>query len=134
VLNDNLVRYLVVGGYAVALHGHPRYTKDLDIWIEMTPENAERMVQALEQFGFGSLGLQAADFLVPDQIVQLGYPPSRIDLLSSLAGVEFEICYPLRVQTAIDEVTVSFLDLDNLRRNKRAAGRLQDLADLEHLE
>lgn len=76
-LNDNLVRYLVVGGYAVALHGHPRYTKDLDIWIEMTPENAERMVQALEQFGFGSLGLQAADFLVPDQIVQLawGFPP-----------------------------------------------------------
>jgi len=134
VLNDNLVRYLVVDGYAVALHGHPRYTKDLDIWIEMTPENAERMVQALEQFGFGSLGLQAADFLVPDQIVQLGYPPSRIDLLSSLAGVEFENCYPSRVQVAIDAVTVSFLDLDNLRRNKRGAGRLQDLADLENLE
>jgi len=80
------------------------------------------------------LGRQAADFLVPDQIVQLGYPPSRIDLHSSLAGVEFENCYPLRAQVAIDEVTVSFIDLANLRRNKRAAGRLQDLADLENLE
>jgi len=80
------------------------------------------------------LGLQAADFLVPDQIVQLGYPPSRIGLLLSLAGVEFEDCYPSRTQVAIDEVAVSFVDLDNLRRNKRAADRLQDLADLENLE
>jgi len=78
-LNDNDVRYLVIGGYAVALHGHPRYTKDIDIWIEMSSENAARMVKALEQFGFGSLGLQAADFQAPEQIIQLGYPPSRID-------------------------------------------------------
>ena len=89
-LNDNRVRYLVIGGYAVALHGYPRYTKDIDIWIEKSPENAAKMVEALEQFGFGSLGLQAADFLVPDQIIQLGYPPSRIDLVTTPPGVNFE--------------------------------------------
>ena len=76
-LNDNHVRYLVIGGYAVALHGYPRYTKDIDIWIEMSPDNAANMVKALEQFGFSSPGLQAADFLTPDQIIQLGYPPNK---------------------------------------------------------
>lgn len=76
-LNANQVRYWVVGGYAVALPGHPRYTKDIDLWIEMSPDNAANVVKALDDFGFGSLGLQAADFLVPDQIVQFGNPPSR---------------------------------------------------------
>lgn len=89
-LNANHVRYLVVGGYAVALHGHPRYTKDIDIWIEMGEDNAGRIVQALRDFGFGSLGLQADDFLKPDQIIQLGYPPARINLLTTLVGVDFE--------------------------------------------
>ncbi len=133
-LNDNQVRYLVIGGYAVALHGHPRYTKDLDVWIEMTPENAAKMVKALEQFGFSSLGLKAEDFLVPDQIIQLGYPPNRIDLLSTLAGVDFESCYAARVQVEMDKITVNFIDLENLKKNKKAAGRHQDLADLENLE
>jgi len=128
------VRYLVVGGYAVALHGHPRYTKDIDIWIEMTPENAQRVIEALAQFGFGSLGLRAEDFLEADQIIQLGYPPARIDLLTTVPGVEFETCYASRVQVEIDNVTINFIDLDNLKRSKRAAGRLQDLADLENLE
>ena len=133
-LSDNGVRYLVIGGYAVALHGYPRYTKDIDIWIEMSPENAARMVKALEQFGFASLGLQEADFLVPHQMIQLGYPPSRIDLISTPAGVDFESCYASRVEVEIEGVTVHFIDLENLRLNKRATGRLQDLADLEHLE
>ena len=95
-LNDNLVRYLIVGGYAVAFHGHPRYTKDIDIWIDMTPENAENTVKSLEQFGFESLGLKKGDFLIPDQIIQLGYPPSRIDLITSLSGVDFchLLCFP----------------------------------------
>jgi len=132
-LNDNHVRYLVIGGYAVALHGHPRYTQDLDIWIEMSSPNAANMAKALEQFGFGSLGLQAGDFLVPDQIIQLGYPPNRIDLVTTPSGVDFESCYASRVEVAIDEVTVNFIDLDNLKKNKQAAGRLQDLADLENL-
>ena len=131
-LNDNHVRYLVIGGYAVALHGYPRYTKDIDVWIE-SPENAANMVQALEQFGFGSLGLEAADFLIPDQVIQLGYPPARIDLITTPPGVEFESCYEARVEVVIEGVRVNF-DLDNLKRSKKAAGRLQDLADLENLE
>ena len=133
-LNDNGVRYLVIGGYAVALHGYPRYTKDIDIWIQMTPRNAKKMVAALDQFGLGSLGLKAADFLVPDQIVQLGYPPSRIDLITTPPGIDFNTCYASRVETMIDNVTVNFIDLENLKKSKRAAGRLQDLADLENLQ
>jgi hypothetical protein len=91
-LNDNQVRYLVIGGYAVALHGYPRYTKDIDIWIEMSPENATRMLQALEQFGFASMDLQLQDFMTPDQVIQLGYPPSRIDstLLITSAAMLFQ--------------------------------------------
>lgn len=133
-LNDNGVRYLVVGGYAVALHGYPRYTKDMDLWIWLNQENAEYMVKALEQFGFGSLELQPADFLVPEQIVQLGYPPNRIDLISSLEGVDFDECYEARVDVAVEEVVVPFIALDDLKKNKRATGRLQDLADLEQLK
>jgi predicted nucleotidyltransferase len=133
-LNDNHVRYLVIGGYAVALHGYPRYTKDIDIWIDMSPDNAANMVRALKQFGFGSLGLKAADFLVPDQIIQLGYPPNRIDLMTTPPGVDFETCYASRVRVVIDDVTVNFIDLENLKKSKKAAGRLQDLADLENLQ
>ena len=132
-LSDNQVRYLVVGGYAVALHGYPRYTKDLDVWIELTPENASRMIQALEQFGFGSLGLHKEDFLEYDQIIQLGYPPNRIDILNSLPGVDFSTCYEQRVHSQIDGIDINFIDLENLRRNKKASGRAQDIADLENL-
>jgi hypothetical protein len=123
----------VVGGYAVALHGHPRYTKDIDIWIELTPENADRVVQALEQFGFGSLGLKPADFLEPSQVIQLGYPPRRIDLLTSLKGVDFNDCYQDRTTIFIEGVNIDFIDLANLKKNKQATGRHQDLADLENL-
>ena len=133
-LNKARVRYLVVGGYAVALHGHPRYTKDVDIWVGLDEENARRLVQAIEDFGFGSLDLAADDFLVPDRIVQLGYPPSRIDLLTTLPGVAFEACYPSAVEVTIDGLTVTFIDLENLRTNKRASGRHQDLADLDNLQ
>ena len=133
-LNANHVQYLVVGGYAVALHGHPRYTKDIDLWVDMSPENAANIIVALEQFGFGTLELTAADFLVPDQIIQLGYPPSRIDLLTTLPGVDFSKSYATRVQVDVEGVPVSFIDLDNLKRNKKASGRHQDLADLENLQ
>ena len=133
-LNNNGVRYLVIGGYAVAFHGHPHYTKDIDIWISMDAENAAKIVKALEQFGFASLGLQAADFTAPDQIVQLGYPPNRIDLITTTPGVDFDTCYAARVPTEIDGVQVTFIDLENLKRNKKAVGRHQDLADIENLE
>jgi predicted nucleotidyltransferase len=133
-LNDNNVRYLVVGGYAVAFHGYPRYTKDIDIWIRLDERNAVQTVRALEQFGFGSLGLLAQDLLEPDQIIQLGYPPNRIDLLTSLPGVDFDECYASRIEIEIDDVKVNFIDVVNLKKNKRASGRLQDLADLENLQ
>lgn len=133
-LSDNGVRYLVVDGYAVALHGHPRYTKELDIWLWLDQSNAIQTVAALDQFGFGSLGLKSEDFLAADQIVQLGYPPNRIDLLTTLPGVEFDECYIDRVVVDIDGVAVSFIDLENLKKNKQASGRFQDLADLKNLE
>lgn len=132
-LNDQAVRYLVIGGYAVAFHGEPRYTKDLDIWIQLSPENAARLIRALDAFGFGSLNLTVEDFLTPDEVIQLGYPPNRIDLLVSLQGVDFETCYASRVETVMDGVLVNFIDRENLKRNKQATGRLQDLADLDVL-
>ena len=134
LLNDNQVRYLVLGGYAVALHGYPRYTKDIDIWIEMSSLNAYNLIKALEGFGFGSLGLTIDDFLTPDQVIQLGYPPNRIDLITTPDGVEFQTCYLSRIEVKIDDIIVNFIDLENLKKNKKASGRLQDLADLENLE
>jgi predicted nucleotidyltransferase len=134
LFNDNQVRYLIVGGYAVAFHGHPRYTKDLDVWVEPSPANAERIVRALEQFGFGSLGLTEADFIAPNQIIQLGYPPCRIDLLTTLGAVDFESCHHSRLEIEVEGVRVAFIDLESLKKTKSAAGRHQDLADLENLE
>jgi predicted nucleotidyltransferase len=133
-LNANRVRYLIIGGYAVALHGHPRYTKDLDIWVERSRENAQALIRALNQFGMGSLGLSEQDFLEPDQVVEIGYPPNRIDILVSISGVEFENCYQERMNISLDGVEVDFIDLENLKKNKQASGRKQDLADLENLE
>jgi predicted nucleotidyltransferase len=133
-LNDNGVHYLIVGGYAVALHGHPRYTKDIDIWVEMTAENASRILKALEQFGFGSMDINPSDFTIPDQMLQLGRPPRRIDILTTIPGVDFSICYPARTIVELDGVAVNFIDLENLKKNKKATGRHQDLADLEKLE
>jgi uncharacterized protein YpmS len=134
LLNEHEVRYLVVGGYAVAFHGHPRYTKDLDVWIELSPVNAGNVILALEDFGFGSLGLKTEDFLESDQIIQLGYPPNRIDILTTLKKVKFEDCYKERVEIEIRGLKINFINLENLKQNKRATGRPQDLADAENLE
>jgi hypothetical protein len=133
-LNDKHVQYLVVGGYALAFHGHPRYTKDLDIWIAIDKTNAQNIISALEQFGFASLELQAEDFLVTNQVIQLGYPPSRIDILTNADGVDFAECYRSRVTTEIDGETVCFIDRQNLVKNKLATGRAQDIADTEKLQ
>ncbi|MBA4383222.1 MAG: hypothetical protein C0410_00655 [Anaerolinea sp.] len=133
-LNDNHVRYLVVGGYAVAFHGHPRYTKDVDIWVERSQENSRALILAIKQFGMGSLGLKEEDFLLPDQVIQIGYPPDRIDILVSITGVEFSECYPKRVELILNDVKIDFIDLEHLKQNKKASARLQDLADLEKLE
>jgi hypothetical protein len=133
-LNDKQVRYLIIGGYAVAFHGHPRYTKDLDVWVVITPANASRLVAALADFGFASLGLNEEDFLEPEQVIQLGYPPNRIDIILTPKGVDFPACYGASIEEFIDGVSVRFIDLENLKRNKQATGRHQDLADLENLQ
>ena len=134
LLNAHDVKYLVVGGYAVALHGYPRNTKDIDVWLWLDAANAEKLLQTLDEFGFGSLGLTTEDFLVPDQIIQLGYPPARIDLITTLPGVEFTDCYASRLEIQVENTTVNFIDLENLKRNKRASGRPQDIADLANLK
>ena len=133
LLNENDVRYLIVGGYAVAFHGHPRYTKDLDIWIDPAVENIDKLLETLKQFGFGSLGLKAEDFEDPEDMIQLGLPPNRIDLFTGLKGVIFDSCYETRVDVEINEITVHVIDLQNLRQNKKATGRPQDIADLSNL-
>jgi hypothetical protein len=133
-LNANNVRYLIVGGYAVAFHGHPRYTKDLDVWIDRTRENIRGLMRALDDFGFGSVGLKAGDFMKPDQVIQLGYPPLRIDLLTSLTGVDFDTCWIDRQGLSVRGVGLPIIGLEGLRANKTASGRHQDLADLENLE
>lgn len=133
LLDAREVRYLIVGGYAVAFHGYPRYTGDLDVWIERSPANATRLVAVLEDFGFGGLGLDAETFTAPETVVQLGHPPFRIDILTDLEGVEFAACYPERETVELDGVSVAFIGLEALRENKRALGRPQDLADLDHL-
>lgn len=118
LLNSHEVEYLVIGGYAVAAHGHPRYTKDIDIWVHATEDNAPRLIQTLNDFGFRSLGLAEADFLEPDTIVQLGYPPRRIDLLTSPSGVEFEECFPLRLVANVDGIQIPIIGLEQLRAKK----------------
>jgi hypothetical protein len=128
------VRFLIVGGYAVAAHGHPRATKDLDVWVLVDPTNAERLVAALDDFGLGSVGLTAKDFMEPDVVVQLGYPPLRIDLLTSATGVDFEHCWENRVSLDVGGVEAGFISLPDLIENKRAAGRPQDLVDADLLE
>lgn len=134
LLNSNQVKYLVVGGYALALHGHPRYTKDMDVWILIHPENVKRVLKALHEFGFSQLDLTEQDFLTPGNVIQLGYPPHRIDILTQATGVIFEECYSSRISLTIDGLTVNFIDIENFKKNKQAVGRLQDLADLESLK
>lgn len=134
LLERHGVRYLIVGGYAVAVHGVPRYTKDLDIWVECSPENARRLMDVITAFGFASLGLTAADFETPDLVIQLGYEPNRVDLLTGLTGVTFEEAYPKRVTATFAGLTLPIIDRRSLAANKRAFGRAQDLVDAEELE
>lgn len=132
-LNSNEVKYLIVGGYAIAFHGHPRYTKDLDVWLESSEENAKKVLRALNDFGFAEMNLKKEDFLEKGQVIQLGYPPNRIDLINSPDGVDFAESYASRIEIEIDGLRILVINLENLKKNKKASGRLQDLADLENL-
>jgi hypothetical protein len=133
-LNSHEVEYLIVGAHALAFHGFPRYTGDVDILVRPTSENAARIEHVLVAFSFASLGLSADDFLHPGRVVQLGIAPNRIDLLTSLTGVMFEEAWDRRVPGTLDGVPVAFLSRETLIKNKRATGRTQDAADVENLE
>ena len=133
LLNTNGVEYLIIGGYALAAYGHPRYTGDLDFWVGTDPLNAEKIIKTLKEFGFGSLPLTAKDFTTPNQTVQLGYPPRRIDLLTGIDGVDFKTCRERRLVVAVDGLDLPFISLEDFKTNKAAAGRPKDLADLDSL-
>ena len=128
------VEFLVVGGHAVAFHGRPRLTDDLDLFVRPDLENGKRIVQALERFGFGSLEIVPADFQADDRVIQLGRAPNRVDLLTKLYGVDFAGAWSRRVSARIDDSQVWLISREDLIRNKRETGRTQDLADAEFLE
>jgi hypothetical protein len=133
LLNAHHVEYLLIGGYAVNYHGYPRATADMDIWIAVHPANAERVVAALKEFGFDLPDLSPDLFLRAWQIIRLGVPPVRIEISTTISGVDFAECYAGRVDDVLEGVPVSLINLEHLKRNKKASGRHQDLADLEHL-
>ncbi len=127
------VRFLVIGGYAVAAHGLPRATGDFDAWVWIDSSNARRIVGALADFGFGDLDLGEDDFNREDSVVQLGYPPYRIDIITSIDGVDFEQAWERRMLVDVDDLVLNIIGRDDLIRNKVAVGRPQDLADVERL-
>ncbi len=125
--------YLLVGGYAVALHGYVRYTGDMDIWILTTPENADRVVEVLKDFGLSQADQLRDVLLLEKRVIGMGIPPYKIEVVTTIDGVTFEECYPNRLTEIIDEIEVPYLSLKDLRINKKASGRYKDLNDLQHL-
>ncbi len=131
LLNAHKVEYLVVGAFALAHHGTPRFTGDMDILIKPDSENAQKILDCLNEFGFASLGLQVADFTEPEQVIQLGVAPVRVDFLNSLTGVSWQEAIDGKTEGFLGSVPVCYLGKDALRKNKKALGRQKDLADLE---
>lgn len=132
-LNDNQVDYLLIGGYAVVYHGYPRYTGDMDIWIDLNNENADKTVRAIEQFGFDVPAAWAAWLRTKDHILRMGVPPMRIEVLTGISGVTFADCRPGRVIEQLDDLLVPVIALSDLIKNKKASGRTKDLNDVENL-
>lgn len=133
LLNQNEVDYLLVGGFAVALHGYPRATADMDVWVATNVENARRIVIALRAFGFDVPELSEQTFLAPERIVRMGVAPLRIELLTSIDGVDFSGCAERAMRVDVDGESIPVIGLDDLKVNKRASGRSKDLADLDNL-
>lgn len=133
-LEKSKVKYLIVGGYAVGIHGHPRFTGDMDIWIEVSDENAERVISAIHLFGFSSLGLKKEDFLVEGNLIQIGQPPLRIDLLTQIDGVTFDDCYSRRKTLTLADLKFEFIGYQDLLKNKESSNRPKDRQDVESLK
>ena len=133
LLNSHKVNYLVIGGYAVAYHGYPRATGDVDIWISSDQDNVKRVVDVLREFGFNDPSMSEEVFLKENQVIRMGVPPLRIELFTTISGVNFNDCYSHKVDENIDGVILSFINLENLKLNKKSSGRHIDLNDLENL-
>jgi predicted nucleotidyltransferase len=131
LLNSHSVRYLLIGGYAVGYYGYPRATADMDIWVATDAENIEKVIAALAKFGFTEVEPEL--FATEKQVLRMGVPPLRIELLTGVSGVGFEECYSERTRANLGEVEVNLISLEHLKINKAASGRYKDLNDLEHL-
>ncbi len=134
LLNEHDVKYLVIGGYAVNFHGYPRYTKDIDFWIWMNKSNIKKLIEVIKVFGFNSLDFKMEDFMSPENIIQLGYEPYRIDLIVAIEGIDFMDCFNRKNTIKIDKTKVNFIEIQDLIDSKSNTGRLQDLADAEQLQ
>ena len=133
LFNAHKVEYIIVGGYALAFHGAPRYTGDIDIYVKPEDENAARIISALSEFGFGSVGQYAEDFEKPEQVIQLGVPPVRVDIITSIAGISWNEAFSGRVSGKYGDIQVHYIGRKQFIINKRAVARKKDLADLEAL-
>jgi hypothetical protein len=133
LLNQNGVKYLLIGGYAVGYYGYPRATNDMAVWIAIHPQNAQRVVNTLREFGFDHPELTPDLCLQKNKIIRMGHPPMRLEISTGISGVEFDECYTGRIVDELDGVEISIISLPDLKANKKAAGRLKDLADLENL-
>ena len=133
LLNDKNIKYLLIGGYAVGYHGYPRATNDMDIWIAINPKTAKQMVAALKEFGFDTSLLSEELFLKENSIVRMGIAPIRIEILTTISGVNFEECFKQRIVDEIDGVKINIIGLKQLKINKKASGRHKDLDDYENL-
>ncbi|HFA51041.1 MAG TPA: hypothetical protein ENJ95_18675 [Bacteroidetes bacterium] len=133
LLNGHKVEFLLVGGYAVALHGYVRYTADMDIWVMTSPENAAKMILALKDFGVPQAEELHNVFLLEKRVLGMGMPPYKIEVVTTIDGVSFDECFANRMTADIDGICVPYLSLSDLRKNKKASGRYKDLNDLDHL-
>jgi hypothetical protein len=134
LLNNREVEYIIVGAYALAFHGSPRYTGDIDIYVNPVEENAVKILAVLNDFGFGSLKLNVDDFTEPGNVIQLGLPPVRVDILTSISGVTWDEAYNGKVKDHYGDIEIWYLGREQYIANKKATGRLKDLADIESIE
>ena len=133
-LNQYEVDYMIVGGYAMAFHGSPRYTGDLDIWIDISESNAEKILLVIQAFGFSSLGFKKEDFLKENLINQIGYPPLRIDILTNIDGIDFKEAYTQKQVIEIEDLKANYIGLRDLIQNKKTSGREKDIIDVKTLQ